>query len=601
MVGDNMNIHALLHRSKSEYAYAYDESRVHLTLRTARNDLKEVKLIYGDPFEWNKNGWVYKKEKMVKRYQTSDFDYYFAEVSLVDLRVKYIFSLKDNNGNFSLYGAKRLVTNPTIEDTFNLSNYFNYPYINYEDLHHSPKWIKDTTWYQIFPDRFYASDPKLSFDTYPVRNNQIFGGNLKGIMEKIPYLKDLGITGIYFTPIFEARTAHKYDTIDYFKIDPSFGTNEDFKMLVEECHKNDIKIMLDGVFNHCGFLHPYFLDVIKNNENSVYKNSFHILDYPVLNFPLDENGEPKLKDELGNHYLNEDNKLNYRTFAYTPFMPKWNTDDIYTKIHLNEVIRYWLEEYNIDGWRLDVSNEISHDFLREIKKTARKANPDSFILGENWDQSLPWLLGDQMDSVMNYDLAYPIWEYFEHKIDLQTFKDIINTYLALTPKNIINNMFNLIDSHDTVRILRRLKDNKDRVKLAYLFMFLSAGAPNIYYGGEIGLTGNHDPDNRRPMIWDKDKQDLELFDFIKKLITLRNNYEVFKLSDYNFIDGDVLAFTKEIDGKTLLVVINNSTDSINFNLNENLSDTYLNLFTNKTMFYDKISLDKYKFVLLYKE
>lgn len=587
-----MNKYAILHRAKSEYAYAYNENTLHITIRVAKNDLKEIQLIYGDPFEWKKTGWVKQIKPMIKKYQTSLFDYYFLSIESRDLRVKYAFLLTDNNNKNYFYGSKTLVENYHDNDLLALQNYFNFPYINHEDLHHTPDWVSKTVWYQIFLDRFYTKNPLIPFDTHPVNNNQIFGGNLQGVIAKIPYLKDLGITGIYFTPIFEAKTAHKYDTINYFKIDPSFGTNEDFKELVDKCHEAGIKVMLDGVFNHSGFLHPYFQDVVEKGEESIYKNSFYIDKFPVVNFPLND-GQPQIW-KGGMRMLDDDHRLNFRTFAYTPHMPKWKTDDPLTEKHLLDVITYWIKEYNIDGWRLDVSNEISHEFLRKIKDTSRKANPNTFILGENWDQSLPWLMGDQMDSVMNYDLAYPIWEYLEHKIDLFTFKDIVNTYLALTPKNVMANMFNLVDSHDTVRILRRLDDNIKRTKIAYLLMFVSKGAPNIYYGGEIGLTGNHDPDNRRPMIWEQDQQNLDLFNFIKTLIILRNKYPEFTTSDYNFISDELLAFSKG-SNDNLIVVVNNSKETKEFTLD---NKDYLNLITNKTINCDKITLEAYDFVLL---
>ena len=208
-----------------------------------------------------------------------------------------------------------------------------------------------------------------------------------------------------------------------------------------------IKIVLDGVFNHCGWDHPFFQDVVKFGEKSPYYDCFFIDRKPLINFELSENGRPIMTRGM---------KPNYRTFAYTPFMPKWNTDHPLTQKHLLSVIEYWIKEYDIDGWRLDVSNEISHDFLRQIKKTARQAKKDSFIFGENWDSSMPWLRGDQMDAVMNYDLTIPLWNYLEHKIDIHEFKDEVSNYLALTPKHIMENMFNLVDTHEP-EFLRRLR------------------------------------------------------------------------------------------------------------------------------------------------
>src|SRR5690606_4449173 len=192
------------------------------------------------------------------------------------------------------------------------------------------------------PDRFYShhKSSKLTWGKLPVSNHEIYGGDLLGVIDKLPYLKDLGITGIYFTPIFEAPSAHKYDTKDYYKIDPSFGTNDDFKELVKKAHEFGIKVVLDGVFNHCGWDHPYFQDVVKNGKNSPYYNSFFIEKEPLINFEITEQGRPKYRGDL---------RPNFRTFAYTPHMPKWNTADPLAAKHLLGVIEYWIKESDIDG------------------------------------------------------------------------------------------------------------------------------------------------------------------------------------------------------------------------------------------------------------
>jgi cyclomaltodextrinase / maltogenic alpha-amylase / neopullulanase len=567
-----MNKLALWHNAKSEYSYAYDSKTLHIMLRTAKNDIDKVYIIYGDPFSWinnqaGKTVWKHEKIEMKKRYQTDDFDFYFIEIRPPYLRTKYAFLL-ENKDQF-LFGSKRVKTiesKDDLYDLFDLSEYFNFPYLNHEDLHNTPSWVKDTVWYQIFPDRFnsQSKNSKLMWGKLPVNNHEFYGGDLLGVIDKLDYLKDLGITGIYFTPIFKAPSAHKYDTEDYFKIDPQFGTNEDFGLLVEEAHKRNIKVMLDGVFNHSGYYHPFFQDVVKNGEHSEYKDCFFIDKHPVINFPLDNNGKPI-------NYFGID--LNLKTFAFTPHMPKWNTSNPIVEKHLLDCIAYWIEKYDIDGWRLDVSNEISHDFLRQIKKVSRRTKKDTFILGENWDSSIPWLHGDQLDSVMNYDLSYPIWKYLEHKIDLSAFKNMVTMYLAQTPKNVMENMFNLVGSHDTIRIKRRLKDDVRRVKLSYLLMFLSAGAPNIYYGDEIGMTGEHDPDNRRCMLWDKKDQDLDFYNFTKRLIELRQKHPSFIDYDYHFIDLDILAFKKTTKNDEILVLINNG-EKTNVELPKDLIGTY---------------------------
>lgn len=595
-----MNTLAIWHQAKSQYAYAYDETTLHILIRTQRNDFQSVELVFGDPFMWDSDAtgkvfWKHDINPMEKRYQNSDFDYYFLSIKPPYYRTKYAFILKIENETY-FYGSKRLKKvnqGEEIYHQFDLSDYNNFPYLNHEDLHHTPSWVKDTIWYQIFPDRFYSfhKNSNLTWGKLPVHNNEFYGGDLKGITQKLDYLKDLGINGIYFTPIFKAHTAHKYDTEDYYQIDPQFGTNDDFRDLVNQAHEKGIKVMLDGVFNHCGYEHPFFQDVIKNGENSIYKDCFYINQYPVVNFPLNGQGKP-----INYHKT----KLNFLTFAFTPHMPKWNTSHPIVQEHLLGVIKYWIEKYDIDGWRLDVSNEISHDFLRQIKKVSRQAKKDTFILGENWDASYPWLMGDQMDSVMNYDLSYPLWKYIEEKISLDKFKDIVIDYLAQTPKNVMENMFNLVGSHDTIRIKRRLKDHPDRVKLAYLFMFLSAGAPNIYYGDEIGMTGEHDPDNRRCMLWDESEWDLDFYTFTKTLIHLRKTYEAFKTPDYHFINHEILMFNKVSDHEDILTLMNvGDKKTIDASL---IKGTYLNLITNQTeIIRDTMEIESYGFLVLKKE
>lgn len=596
-----MNKFALWHNAKSEYAYAYDQNTLHILLRTAKNDITSAKIIFGDPFKWEKNttgsiSWNNEVKEMVKRYQSIDFDYYFVEVKPLYHRMKYAFILSDNQTTF-FYGAQRIVefsNDQAIQNINDLTGFYNFPYLNHEDLHHTPSWVKDIVWYQIFLDRFYNGGVQgsLAWGKLPVKNDELFGGNLKGVTQKLEYLADLGISGIYFTPIFKAPTAHKYDTEDYFMIDPQFGTNEDFGIMVEKAHTLGIKVMLDGVFNHLGFNHPFFQDVVKNGGNSIYKDCFFIDRYPVVNFEISAKGKP---------IYNRDMILNYKTFAFNPNMPKWNTSNPIVEKYLLDCVTYWIEKYDIDGWRLDVSNEISHEFLRLVKKVSRQVKKETFILGENWDSSYPWLHGDQLDSVMNYALTYPLWQYLEHKIDLITFKDMVTTYLATTPKNVMENMFNLIGSHDTERIMHRLHGDSRRVKLAFLWMFVSAGSPNIYYGDEIGLLGAHDPDNRRTMPWEAKNQDLDMKDFIQFLIALRKAHPSMRDYDYQFIDSSICLFKKIKDQDELLLILNNGKKAL-LHVPDSIKDTYKNLYTEEIIeLHDKIYVEEYQFMILQKE
>lgn len=619
-----MNFAAIYHQPKSNYAFAIDNDTLRIVLRTAKNDLNKVELIIGDPFDYRrldkrKYAWAPRCEPFVlmeKKYTTDIFDYYVCFAKSKTFRSKYAFLLYTNDDVY-LYNTSGSVFIDKVSDfkvetdlslidgyhikgpLFDLSEYFNFPYINHEDIYRAPEWTKNTIWYQIFLDRFYPGDKpkenKLEFGSVVegINNSMLFGGCIQGVIDKIPYLVELGITGIYFTPIFESPTAHKYDTTNYLLIDPQFGTNEDFKRLVDELHKNNIKIILDAVFNHCGWFHPFFQDVIKNGKKSIYYDCFFFDGTEGTNFEI-KNGVPV--------YVNPFPYPNFRTFAFTPYMPKLNTTHPIMEEYLLNVTRYWMENYHIDGWRLDVSNEVAHTFWIKFRKVVKGINPNAYILGENWDDSNPWLKGDQLDAVMNYNLALPIWRFFgtsqyDPKINAEEFKNYINRLMALYPENVMEHMFNLIDSHDTMRILRRCKDNKDIFKLAYVFLFSFPGSPNIYYGDEIGLTGDNDPDNRRCMIWDTNVQDHDLFAWMKELINFRKTYPDFYSSNFvwHMASDNIIIYQKN----SLVFVINNNDSPKNIILPEIIKNKSVYSLTcaNEKHLKDSLVIGAYKYFI----
>jgi len=567
-----MKLEAINHIPKSHMAYAFDEHTLHILLQTARDDAKFVKLILGDPFEWyyKAGKYVWSGESlshtsMKKRYTTELFDYYFLAVHTNTTRSKYSFIIDDGKSEY-FYGCRDLVKIDKDNKGNYISNlfgYFNYPYINKGDLIESPAWVKDAVWYQIFPDRF-AREEELGYadleDEYFNSNNLndfFFGGTIKGITKRIPYLVDLGISGIYFTPIFKSVSSHKYDISDYYEIDPSFGTKEDLSVMIKECHRNGIKVMLDAVFNHCGFDHPYFQDVIKNKKDSPYYNCFFIESEDFINFDLDEKGYPIHKG------LNI--KPNFRTFAFTPMMPKWNTDDPIAEKYLLEVGSYWVKNYDIDGWRLDVSNEVSHRFWRKFRETIREIKPDVYIVGENWDDSTVWLRGDQFDAVMNYELAYPIWQFFGQNNDLLNINSVIfafriNKLLLSYPESVTVNMFNMIGSHDTSRLIAKCGNDIRIAIIAYVFLFSFSGSPAIYYGDEVGMGDLNEKDPRRPMVWD-DRQNKYMHNFFKKIIRLRKDHAEFRQVDLEWLQtkDNILIYRK---GRIVFFINNNNQSKV---------------------------------------
>lgn len=583
-----MDFSTILHIPKSNQAYSLNENEINIWLRTKKNDVKSVFLKHCDPFYWYEGFDIKTTSKIEKKYQTEYFDYYLIKLFSKTRRIKYAFLLEDFDNQYYEYGSKEIINVTNLnEKPLDLFNFFNFPFINKEDINKSPDWSKNIVWYQIFMDRFNNVGNKVSLkwnEHENVSNKDIFGGNIKGTIDKLDYLSELGIGGIYFTPIFEAKSVHKYDSIDYFKIDPQFGTNDDFKLLVEKAHQKNIKVMLDIVFNHCGYYHPFFQDVIKNFKESQYYDYF---------LYYDENPTS----------LFNDNTPNYHTFAFVKNMPKWNTANPKVQEYLLSVAEYWIKNYDVDGYRLDVSNEVSHHFWKKFCNKCRELKPGFFIIGENWDNSLPWLGNDQFDAVMNYELYFPIVRFFcldkkQHPIDAEKFKYMINSLIISYPENNLSSMFNLLDCHDTPRIKTKCLENEDLTKLAYLFMFTFTGSPNIYYGGEIGMSGNNDPDNRRCMNFDKVGNDM--YQFIKKLIQIRKeNINSIKEAHikWHYTNDNILVYQKN----DLLCIINNNNQSKEINI-ENINGSYIDLFNNKKVVLNtNISLDKYQYYLLKEE
>ncbi|MMZ59043.1 Neopullulanase [compost metagenome] len=456
-----------------------------------------------------------------------------------------------------MYGEKGFTTG--LDD----NRFFRFPYLNAIDVFDAPAWVKDTVWYQIFPERFANGNPGRKTNVNgqwgdTPKPDSFFGGDLEGITRNLDYLADLGITGIYLNPIFESPTNHKYDTTDYLKIDPQFGDVETFKTMVKECHARGIRVMLDAVFNHSGYGFAPFQDVLKHGAKSRYADWFHITSF----------GDGK------------EEHPSYETFAFVPEMPKLNTANPEVKEYLLKVSKYWIEECDIDGWRLDVANEIDHKFWREFRNTVRSIKDDLYIVAEVWNDAMPWLQGDQFDAVMNYPFTEAVIDFAaKRKIGAEKFANEVISHLELYPDNVNQVLFNLLGSHDTARILTECQDDKGRLKLAFLLLLTHPGSPSIYYGDEIGLTGDGDDFAfyRKCMEWEADKQDQDLLSFMKRLIKTRKTYSAFTdnarfgLLEANNHSG-LLVFTRGHGAQQMIVALNNGEASVHVNL----SDAYRN-------------------------
>ncbi|GAA0354977.1 alpha-glycosidase [Bacillus horti] len=538
-------LEAVYHRIGQNWSYAYSSKTLHIRIRTKRGNVSRIELICGDKYSWDKFNEVIEMDLL-----SSDglFDYWQAAVQPAFRRLVYYFVLYSDHVEPVYYLEKGFYNDPP---TVTYEGLFDFPFLNSEDVHMPPEWVKDTVFYQIFPERFangdLSNDPEntLEWGGTPSPSN-FFGGDLQGIMDHLDYLSELGINAIYFNPLFAATTNHKYDTMDYFNVDPHFGTNEKLKELIIACHARGIRVLLDGVFNHCGHTFPPFVDVLANGQSSRYADWFHVHKWPLEVV----NGTPT-----------------YDTFGFEPIMPKLNTGNDEVKEYLISVGRYWIEEIGIDGWRLDVANEVDHQFWREFRREIKKSNPSAYILGEIMHDSMPWLQGDQFDAVMNYPFTNILLNFFAHRrTNANQFAQAINTQLVSYPQQITEVSFNLLGSHDTVRLLTLCGGNVQRMKLATLFQLTFQGTPCIYYGDEIGLIGQHDPDNRKCMEWDTRKQNLDLFAFFRQMINLRKSHAALRGSGLKFLPlpehTQILAYERWDDRDRFLFVLNNEDASV---------------------------------------
>lgn len=552
-----MNKEAIYHQSNIPFVYARGKQQMHIRIRTKKNDVQEITFIYGDPYDWHGDMWNYTTEQMEKSGTTELYDYWSIDVNLPFKRMRYAFKCQNNED--TLFYTERGIVDMIPRD---ISYFFCFPFIHEIDQFQAPKWVKDTIWYQIFPERFANGDAStnppntLPWGSSPPTSTNFFGGDFQGIIDRLDYLVDLGINGIYLTPICKAFSNHKYDTIDYFEIDPQFGDKKTFQSFMKACHKRGIKVMLDAVFNHSGFYFAPFQDVLEHGEESLYRDWFHIQEFPIQTNPFP----------------------NYDTFAFGASMPKLNTANPAVKDYLLKVATYWIEAFNIDGWRLDVANEIDHSFWREFRQTVKAIKPDIYILGEVWHNAQPWLQGDQFDAVMNYPFTNHVLDFFAKDIiNAQQFSNRMTEVLHMYTKPVNEVAFNIIDSHDTPRILTVAHNRLERVTFIYLFQFLFTGTPCIYYGDEIGMKGEHDPGCRSCMIWDETKQNHTLLQFIKELISFRKNIPVLTNSDKTtFIPtshNQVIRFERSNRDETIQIIINISKKDKPFSMILNKFDT----------------------------
>ena len=502
-----MNCEGIFHKCGFNDCYALNEDELVINLH-ANKSVDKVLIYYEDPYlndcvvgaPWDG----------IEKSMKLDLELRYENIWTITLKPKfkrlmYYFVV------FSKDESRYVYENGVTKNNQYYKHYFKFGWMNDSDIFKVPKWVENTIWYQIFPERFATSGspkshPLLAWDdTKSIDRHCFYGGDIKGATTKLEYLKDLGVTGVYFNPIFESTENHKYNTTDYTKIDKDFGDDKDMQEFISKAHSLGIKVMIDAVFNHSGTNFFAWQDVLKHGKDSAYFDWFYIND------PSNLTQKKSTKDGR------------YFTFAFVEEMPKLNTNNPKVVQYFLDVTKDWLTRWDLDGIRFDVGNEISHSFIKTLRRHIKAIKPDIYLLGEIWMDSSMYMMGDEYDSVMNYPFLQSVGNFFlDESTCAKDFEYWINYCYSLYNKQANKVIFNLLDSHDIDRLLTRSK-SYDKFLQQLAVLFTMPGSPCIYYGTELGLEGENDPYNRLPMPWDKvnSPDALKTYQAVKALIALR--------------------------------------------------------------------------------
>jgi glycosidase len=485
---------ALLHETRVPYRN-YDRGALTLSLRARPGDLRAVRVVV--------NG-----KPVAMRQTAADAMYarYAARVPWDRKRdLSYTFELTDG-ARVSRYGANGL--SPAAKPFVLRARGFQ-PFA-------VPSWVERSVLYQIFPDRFGNGDKRNDppdvqpWDAKPTYFNR-YGGDVAGVRKHLGYLQGLGVSAVYFNPVFASPSNHRYDAADFKRIDPQFGTNAEFASLTQEMQRRGIRTVMDFVFNHTATTFPAFADVREKGAASPYKDWYFVRSFPVRV---------------------EDNP-NYVAWFGFPSMPKLNVLNPATHDYLLGLADYWRAQgVPLSGLRLDVAGEVEPRFWRDLRKHVKPRNPETWIVGEVWGDGSPWLGGDQWDSVMNYRFRDACLRFFpEAKTTPTQFLGALMAVHEGYAPQVSRNMMNLLSSHDTPRFLTLCKNDAALHKLAAAVQFTWVGAPSVYYGEEIGMEGGADPDNRRGMRWDLATAQNPMLAYYRKLVRIRNNSRALQSGD----------------------------------------------------------------------
>lgn len=542
-----MKYEAIMHIPMSQYAFGLDDSHVVFRLRAARGDLKRCTLVYGDR-SCRRTPVDYFHAPMAPVCQDALFDWWEVTLETGIRRLCYGFQLEDTAGTETLYYGDQF--NAALTD--DRSEYFQLPYNHRADRVQAPAWLQDAVVYNIFPDSFATGKGCISCTpTEKAWHGETvhgkLGGTIAGIRANLDYIKGMGFTCIYMNPIFVAGEYHKYDLIDYFHIDPAFGTDGDFKALVQDAHSLGLRVMIDGVFNHVGWKFDGFQDVIRRGKASPWWDWFFRLAEPVT-----------IPDSMEDYPT-------YECFGYERMMPKTATDNPAVQDYFCRVGVHWVKEYDIDGWRLDVASEVNDGFWRAFRSAVKAVKPDCALIGEVWETACHWLDGSMFDSTMNYDFRRHCRRFFAlQDVDAQAFNSRVTDMLMRYRRPVAYAQLNLLDSHDVSRFLSLCNGDKAAMKLAVLFQMTFVGMPCVFYGDELGMTGVLEEEYRRPMPWGQGDCDMQAF--YRQAIALRSAHPALRRGSFRLVfaqrQGGLYHYVRQCPEETIGIMLNRSAEGV---------------------------------------
>ncbi len=460
--------------------------------------------------------------------------------------IKYTFFIEDQDE--ALYFSEH-----GFSSTYPSEGFFELLQVQESDLPSSPEWTRGCTYYQIFPERYAKALPSRReyepWDAEPTRDN-FLGGDLKGIAEKLPYIQSLGVNCLYLNPIFAADFNHKYATTDYFEVDPDFGTKSDLAALVDAAHGLGIRVVLDGVFNHVGIHFPPFADVQQNGRASRYVDWFFIKKEPIAI-------DPACYECVGDY----------------PYMPRLRVANQEVRQYVLSVLRYWIETAHIDGWRLDVADELDSESTLYWRREILRSYPQTLFLAETWGDATALVgKGDCFDSAMNYLFRDAMVSYFaKGSLSETAFIRRMEHMRMKYGDELLLRMFNLIGSHDTPRFLTECGGDSTRMQLAVAFQMTYPGSPTIYYGDELAMEGEYDPGCRGGMAWEKAEAS-EMLQTYRLWAKRRKEHPALVSGSYRTVLADdgkhVIAYERADETERLLVIINNSPEKVTLDISE---------------------------------